>query len=231
MQQISMGLNALEYSLDDLPQTIKDRWHSQQQGVYKILIVPKYDLNKRDNLDEFVAQVQAIDPSVTGYPVIDTASGAAVAEAFIQAFISALLMIFLVLLLILRSFRNTVMVVGPLLLATLLTGALNVLLQNPFNFANSIAIPLLMGMGVDSGIHIMHRLHTGLNNNEQILQTSTARGVFFSSLTTLFSFTSLAFIPHAGIASMGLLLAIGITFTLICTLIVLPAFSDQEIHY
>jgi len=118
---------------------------------------------------------------------------------------------------------------GPLLLAGLLTGATNVLLNNPFNFANIIALPLLMGMGVDSGIHIMHRLKEGLSQHQDILQSSTARGVFFSSLTTLCSFSSLAFTPHRGTASMGLLLAVGIFFTLICTLVVLPAFYGKRI--
>jgi predicted RND superfamily exporter protein len=126
-----------------------------------------------------------------------------------------------------RSFRNTLLVIWPLLLAGLLTAAINVLLDNPFNFANIIVMPLLMGMGVDSGIHIMHRLHAGLKQGEQLLQTSTSRGVFFSSITTLCSFTSLAFTSHKGIASMGLLLAVGISLTLICTLIVLPAFSNK----
>lgn len=230
MQQLSISLSAYQFALNDIPENIRNQWQSTK-GIYKILIVPKYDLNDPDNLEQFVQEVQKVDPGATGYPVIDSASGKAVAEAFIQAFISALLAIFFILLFILKSFRNTLLVLCPLLLATLLTGSVNVLLHNPFNFANSIAIPLLMGMGVDSGIHIMHRLHTCDGDNEKILQTSTARGVFFSSLTTLFSFTSLAFIPHAGIASMGLLLSIGISFTLLCTLIVLPAFSEAEVQY
>lgn len=230
MEQLRQGLSAYPFGLDDLPEYIRRQWLSQQ-GVYKILILPEQDLNNKDSLKAFVTEVQNVDNSVTGYPVVDMASGTAVVEAFIQALAGALAVIFLILLLILRNVRNTLLVFGPLLLAALMTGAMNVLLDNHFNFANIIAIPLLLGMGVDSGIHIMHRLHVGLTGNEQILQTSTARGVFFSSLTTLFSFTSLAFIPHDGIASMGLLLAIGISFTLLCTLIVLPAFSSKDAHY
>ena len=121
--------------------------------------------------------------------------------------------------------------IWPLLLAGLLTAAINVLLDNPFNFANIIVMPLLMGMGVDSGIHIIHRLQYGLKQNEHLLQTSTAKGVFFSSMTTLCSFASLAFTAHRGIASMGLLLSVGITLTLICTLIVLPAFSKKKLTF
>jgi hopanoid biosynthesis associated RND transporter like protein HpnN len=229
MQQLSSSLLAYEYELEDIPVTIKQNWVSQS-GIYKVMIDPKKDLNIAENLTEFATDVQSIDNSVTGLPVSDLAAGAVISKVFVQAFSTAFIIIFIVLLLLLRNLRNSLLVMWPLLLAGLLTAAANVLLNNPFNFANIIALPLLMGMGVDSGIHIMHRLHSGLEKGEHLLQTSTARGVFFSSLTTLLSFTSLAFTNHQGIASMGLLLAIGISFTLICTLIVLPAFSPQKIN-
>ena len=228
MQQLSRHLSAYPFTLKDLPDYLTMHWVSAS-GLYKIMTTPVKDLNSPANLREFVKQVQSIDASATGLPVGDIESGKAVVGAFIQAFSVALILITLLLLVILRSIRHTLLVIWPLLLAGLLTAALNVILKNPFNFANIIALPLLMGMGVDSGIHIMHRLHAGMKKGEHLLQTSTARGVFFSSLTTLCSFTSLAFTSHAGIASMGLLLAIGISFTLICTLIVLPAFSGHKI--
>ena len=116
----------------------------------------------------------------------------------------------------------------PLLLAALLTSATNVLLDNPFNFANIIALPLLLGMGIDSSILIMHRHHSS-GEDENLLQSSTTRGIIFSSITTLCSFSSLAFTAHRGMASMGLVLAIGLTFTVMCSLIVLPAFSGKRI--
>lgn len=228
MQKLNTGLQAYSYTLEDVPTYISKNWQSAT-GVYKVIIDPKNDLNIAENLSAFALEVKGVDDSVTGLPVSDLAAGAVITEVFIQAFTTAIIVIFLVLLIILRSFRNTLLVIWPLLLAGLLTAAVNVLLSNPFNFANIIALPLLMGMGVDSGIHIMHRLYAGVKENEHLLQTSTARGVFFSSLTTLLSFTSLAFTNHQGIASMGLLLAIGITFTLICTLIVLPAFSSKRV--
>ncbi|RLA18992.1 MAG: hopanoid biosynthesis-associated RND transporter HpnN [Gammaproteobacteria bacterium] len=228
MQQLDSSLGAYPFALKDIPGYISKNWLSSS-GIYKIVIEPKKDLNIAENLAEFAAEVKDIDNSVTGIPVSDLASGVVISKVFVQAFSTAIIVIFLVLLIILRNFRNTLLVIWPLLLAGLLTAATNVLLNNPFNFANIIALPLLMGMGVDSGIHIMHRLESGLKAGEHLLQTSTARGVFFSSLTTLLSFTSLAFTNHQGIASMGMLLAIGISFTLICTLVVLPAFSKKKI--
>ena len=179
--------------------------------------------------NQFVREVQSVDDTVTGLPVADQASGVAVINAFIEAFSGAFIAISVLLFIILRNIKNTLLVVIPLIMAALFTGATNVLLESPFNFANIIALPLLMGMGVDSGIHIMHRLQTGSEENP--LQTSTARGVLFSSVTTLCSFSSLAFTPHVGTASMGLLLAIGISFTLICTLVILPAFSGKKISH
>ena len=228
MQQLDSSLGAYPFALKDIPGYISKNWLSPS-GIYKIVIEPKNDLNIPENLAEFAAEVKGIDNSVTGIPVSDLASGVVISKVFIQSFSTAIIVIFLVLLIILRNFRNTLLVIWPLLLAGLLTAATNVLLNNPFNFANIIALPLLMGMGVDSGIHIMHRLESGLKENEHLLQTSTARGVFFSSMTTQLSFTSLAFTNHQGIASMGMLLAIGISYTLICTLIVLPAFSKKKI--
>ncbi len=227
MDRLRNSLNAAPYQLADLPDYIHSHWLSPS-GLYKILIMPEHDQNDANNLKEFVAQVQQTAPFSSGLPVADQASGIAVVNAFIEAFAGAIFAIFLLLLIILRDFKATLLVIGPLLLAALLTGATNVLLNNPFNFANIIALPLLMGMGVDSGIHIMHRLKSGLSDNKEILQSSTARGVFFSSLTTMCSFSSLAFTPHVGTSSMGLLLAVGIFFTLVCTLIVLPAFYGNK---
>ncbi len=228
MERLQTSLMATNYTLNDLPRYLTQHWISDE-GLYRILIMPANDQNILENQLNFVKEVQTIDPNVTGLSVADQASGDAVVKAFIEAFSGALIAIVLLLLLILRNIKNTLLVILPLLLATLLTGASNVILNNPFNFANIIALPLLMGMGVDSGIHIMHRLHSNFNPNENLLQTSTARGVFFSSLTTMCSFSSLAFTSHVGTSSMGLLLALGIFFTLICTLIVLPAFSGKTV--
>ncbi len=227
LNRLKSSISAQAYTLDDLPGYLLEHWISPNK-IYKILIAPAKDQNQVENLNEFVTEVQSVDPAATGLPVADQASGVAVVKAFIQAFSSALIAIFILLLIILRSLKDTLLIIGPLLLASLLTGAANVLLDNSFNFANIISLPLLMGMGVDSSIHILHRLKSGYSNSGNVLQSSTARGVFFSSLTTFCSFSSLTFNPHLGTASMGVLLAIGISFTLLCTLIVLPAFYGNR---
>jgi len=227
IQTLSQSLRAYEFGLDELPSYIREQWLSPQ-GIYRIMISPEKDLNIPANLKEFAKAIQAIEPSATGLPVADLASGEAVVSAFQQAFSASFILIVVLLLVILKSIKKMLLVIGPLILAGLLTCTVNVFLGIPFNFANIIALPLLLGIGVDSGIHIMHCLHE--NTDKHLLQTSTARGVMFSSLTTMSSFISLALIPHFGISSMGITLAVGISFTLLCTLIILPAFSNKTIQ-
>lgn len=228
IERLRTSLMATPFGLDDLPSEIRSHWISAT-GLYRILITPEKDLNNPVNLKEFVTQVQAIDNTVSGLPIINQAGGDAIVQAFIKAFSSAFIAIVMLLLLMYRSVRKTLLVIMPLLLAALLTGATNVLLNNPFNFANIIALPLLLGMGIDSSILIMHRHHSNSCEDENLLQSSTTRGIVFSSITTLCSFSSLAFTAHQGMASMGLVLAIGLTFTVMCSLIVLPAFSGKRI--
>ncbi len=228
IERLRTSLTAIPFELDDLPSDIRSHWISAT-GLYRVLITPEKDQNRPENLKEFVTQVQAIDNTVSGLPIINQAGGDAIVKAFINAFSGAFIAIVVLLLLMYRSVRKTLLVIMPLLLAALLTGATNVLLDNPFNFANIIALPLLLGMGIDSSILIMHRHHSSSGEDENLLQSSTTRGIIFSSVTTLCSFSSLAFTAHQGMASMGLVLAIGLTFTVMCSLIVLPAFSGKRI--
>jgi predicted RND superfamily exporter protein len=112
------------------------------------------------------------------------------------------------------------------LLASSVTVAIAVLLNRPFNFANIITLPLLLGIGVDNGIHMVHRMKIAPPTAGNVLQTSTSRAVLFSSLTTICSFGTLAFSPHVGMASMGTLLSIGLFCSLLATLILLPVLLD-----
>lgn len=221
------NLAASPVMLDDIPHNLRRHWIGAT-GDYRVLVTPAHDLNDPERLQQFVSQVMATHPAVFGLPIGDVTSGEAVVDAFIQAFSGALVLIVLLLWLITRSLAATLLVMTPLLLAALLTTACNVWLDNPFNFANIIVLPLLLGIGVDSGIHIVQRMRQRPEDTDEWLHSSSARGVFFSALTTLCSFTSLAFNTHQGTASMGLLLAVGIVLTMGCSLLVLPALTAKR---
>ncbi|MDO9423132.1 MAG: MMPL family transporter [Methylobacter sp.] len=222
MNKLLQGLNADVVTLERLPQDLSERWLSKG-GIYRIQVFPSKNLDDHQNLKEFIAEVRQIAPNATDLPVIYLESGNAVVKAFQQALMGAFVAITLVLLLVTRSIKDTFLILLPLLMTAILTGAATVVLDTPFNFANIIVIPLLFGLGVDSGIYIMNRLRNMPDQTHSVLQTSTARGVIFSSLTTLCSLVSMAFTPHLGLASMGLLLSIGLVLIVVCTMLVLPA--------
>jgi len=224
MNELSAGFNARQVTLADLPPEIKDKWLSKN-GSYRIQIFPKKDLNDLGSLEEFITEVQSVAPETTDLPIMYWESMKEVISAFQEAIAIALITIALLLFAIRRNIVDTALVMTPLILAGLFTMASAVLTNTPINFANIIALPLLLGLGVDNGIHMVEKLHHSLSEEQNIYQSSTARAMFYGALTTASSFAGLAFSPHQGIASMGLIITIGIFWIMVCTFIVLPALS------
>ncbi|ABB75847.1 hypothetical protein SAMN05216403_10552 [Nitrosospira multiformis ATCC 25196] len=222
LESLRTATEANLFGEQDLPPSLSNRWQAQS-GEYRLAIYPSEDLNDNNALRRFVRSVQKVAPEVTGAPVVTLEAGEAVVHAFMQAFLLALVGIIVALLVLLRSVKYMLLVLLPLLLSSLFTAAFTVLLDVPFNFANIIALPLLLGLGIDSSLHMVHR---SLNNelvSEILIHTSTARAIFYSALTALVDFASLMFSSHRGTASMGIMLTVGLAFTLICTLVILPA--------
>ena len=220
------SMEADTVTFESLPKNLKDRWVGIN-GVLRVQVLPAAGIKSNRELRIFSNQVQHVAPEATGDLMVTIASGDTVVRSFKQAILYALMSITLILLLYLRNIKDTLLILLPLILAGAFTGALTVILDIDFNFANIIALPLLLGLGVDNGVHIVHRAKTN-NSGRSLLQTSTARAILFSSLTTLFSFGNLAFSPHRGTASMGLLLTFGVIFVLFTTLVILPAFLPKR---
>ncbi len=151
------------------------------------------------------------------------ALGRAMTSSLREALLTAVVVIALGLVLLMRSVKYALFTLAPLALGSVGTAAVSVLADMPFNFANVIVLPLILGIGVDSGIHLVHRHRSGLGGASDLLSTSTARAVLFSALTTLLSFVTLAFSNHLGISSLAKLLCVGILLMLLSNVIVLPA--------
>jgi preprotein translocase subunit SecF len=224
---LERALQARPIALDDLPDLVVAR-QLAADGRSRIEVYPTEDISDNDALRRFVTAVQAIAPRATDTPVTLLGAGDAVVDALRRAVLLAVVLIALALVGLLRSPMDATLVLLPLLLAGILTVAATVWFDVPFNFANVIVLPLLLGLGVASGIHLVmrHRVEgdgTSALQRTSLLQTSTPRAVLFSALTTIGSFGTLAISSHRGTSSMGLLLTITIGLTLVCTLIVLPA--------
>ena len=227
LDALLQAMNADYITRDSLPADLTSLWFNN--GYYRLEIYPKENLVQNEAMRHFVNEIKSDIPQVTGAPVVSIEAGDAVVTAFKQAFSYAFIATVVLLLVLVKKKIDTIYILLPILLAALFTGAISVLLGIPLNFANIIALPLLLGIGVDSGIHILHRLRSDPPANGILLASSSARAVVISALTTIFSIGNLAFSPHLGTASMGKLLTIGITMTLVCTLIVLPSLLAKQI--
>ena len=228
LERLARAMRARPVSLTDLPEGLREVMVSAE-GVYRVEIVSADDLSREGTLDRFVAAGRAVTEDIAGPAIRIHDSARAVVGALRQALGAAIVAIMLILIPLWRRLADVVMVMLPLLWAGLMTGATMVLVGIDFNFADVIVLPLLLGIGVDSGIHMVHRarIHEP-HDREALLATSTARAVVFSALTTIASFGSLALVPHLGMASLGQLLVIGVAWTVAANLIVLPALLELD---
>ena len=207
-------------TLDDLPDSLRSRYIAGD-GRRRLEVVPTGDMRDETQMREFVSDVSKLAPNVTGAPVEITGAATTVSDAMRTAGFAALGLVAVLLLILFRSLRDAALVLMPIALAACLLLAYTVAFDAPFNFANIIVFPLLLGLGVDSSIHYVMRMREA-GYKEKIDSTSTPKAVMLSALTTIGSFGTLWLSAHMGLSSMGELLTISIICTLLCTLIVLP---------
>ena len=207
---------------EDLPPALRERYLAPD-GRARIEVFASEDLTRPGALARFADAVYRVRPDAAGAAVGTVEFARAIVDALRQALATAVAAIAVLLLLLWRSPRDVAITLAPLLLGSLLIAALTVAIGLPFNFANVIVLPLLLGIGVDSGIHLVHRHRLHLEGDRDILHTSTARAVLFSALTTGVSFATLAFASHGGISTLALLLTSGIALMLATNLLLLPA--------
>jgi len=191
-------------------------------GRARVQLTPREDIGDSRALDRFVGEVRKLADDASGLAVYAVEWGEVTWHAMLAALFGGFFCMLVFLVVLWRSVWDALLAFFPLALAALLTCAALVVLDVPFNFANVIVLPLLIGMSVDSGVHLVHRHRTNPEEAD-VLGTSTARAVFYSALTTMLSFASLAFTPHGGIAAIGQMLTIGVALVLICYVVVLPA--------
>jgi hypothetical protein len=220
LDDLDTALRAEPFAVDDLPPALLERRRTAD-GRVLVEIFANEDQRRQEHRRRFAAAVQSVAPDASGESIVVTEAGRAVVGSFYEAGLYAAVMIAGLLFGVLRNARDAFLVAVPLMLASLLTVATGVVIGVPFNFANVIVLPLLFGLGVAGGIHMVLRARgPGAAAPEP---TSTPRAVLFSALTTIGSFGSLAVSTHPGMASMGILLTIALVWTTLTTLVVLPA--------
>jgi uncharacterized protein len=223
LNQLKNALQAQPVSLNTLPPDIVSSWRAKD-GLMRVEALPKGDPNDNDNLRKFASAVLAAEPTAIGGPVSILKSGDTVVRAFIHAGIYALVVISLLLWITLRRLSDVAMTLVPLLVAGAVTLEICVLIKLPLNFANIVALPLLLGVGVAFKIYYVVAWRSGRTN---LLQTSLTRAIFFSAMTTATAFGSLWLSSHPGTSSMGKLLALSLLTTLAAVLLFQPALMGK----
>ncbi|HUI14315.1 MAG TPA: MMPL family transporter [Xanthobacteraceae bacterium] len=214
---------AHEVTLDNLPPGLKSQWVTPD-GQARVDVAPAGDPNNNTVLQNFARAVEAVAPTATEGPISILEARRAVVSAFIEAGACALISIGILLWITLRRFGDVLLTLVPLLLACVVTLEICVLIDLPLNFANIIALPLLLGVGVAFKIYYIMAWREGQTN---LLQSVLTRAVTFSACTTATAFGSLWFSSHPGTSSMGKLLAISLLTTMAAAAVFQPVLMGK----
>ncbi len=219
LRQVRALLTAEPVTLETLPASLKSDWVAAD-GRARIEVAPSGDGNDNATLRSFVKAVRGVAPQAAGTPVFIIEAAATIVKAFLQAGVWSVASIALILFIALRRWTHVALTLVPLLVAIVVTLEMCVAIGLQLNFANIIALPLLLGVGVAFKIYYVMAWRSGETN---FLQSSLTRAVFFSACTTATAFGSLWFSHHPGTSSMGKLMALSLLTTLSAAVIFQPA--------
>ncbi|MEE9602206.1 MAG: MMPL family transporter, partial [Thermoguttaceae bacterium] len=217
-------------SLADLPEGLVSRFVAPISGRYLLKIFSKADIWDMEAMEKFVADVRDVDPEATGNPLQTYEASRQMKRSYEQAAWYALAAILGVLYIDFSGLRYSLLLSGlwytllalvPMGLGMLQTFGVMGLLNIPLNPANMIVLPLILGIGVDDGVHVVHDFRR--QKGRYRMSPSTASAVLITSLTTMVGFGSLMIASHCGLQSLGRVLTIGVSCCLFSSLVMLPA--------
>ena len=224
LRQVGHLLAAERVSIDTLPPALKQLWLSPD-GRALMEVSPKGDANDNAILSGFVTAVRSVEPDAAGTPVFMIEAATTMVKAFVEAGTLSVVAIALILFVALRRPIDVALTLVPLLVAIVVTLEICVLIGLKLNFANIIALPLLLGVGVAFKIYYIIAWRSGGTN---FLQSSLTRAIFFSACTTGIAFGSLWLSHHPGTSSMGKLMALSLLTTLAAAVIFQPALMATQ---
>ena len=229
--RVKKALDGKPLTLEDLPPVMR-RMYVGAGGSVVLEVYPKLPEGegKLDSplapefLPKFVRRdLQAVDPNATGVIVQVYESGHLIYESYLRAGLWALLVVFVLLLIDFHSLADALLCLVPVAMGFAATFGIMFLLGMQINPANIIVLPLMFGIGVDAGVHMLHRYRQDPVNRPLGLTAGTGKGITLTSFTTMIGFGSLMMASHRGIRSLGFILAAGIGLTMLACWFVMPA--------
>ena len=219
-------LEATPFTFSALPKPFQERLISPQ-GQHLVSVQPRVALTDKAKTDRFINDIRSVEPMIAGRSAVEWGIGEVVVNAFREAIVLTLCGVMICLILYFRNVLTACLVLVPIAFTLILTFAVSSFLSLSLNMANILVVPLIIGLGVDSGIHVTHRFFKGGALKHQ---RATRRAVLISGLTTLGTFFSLILSPHQGAASIGLLLTVAIAWLLLLSLFLLPSLLSFFSH-
>jgi hopanoid biosynthesis associated RND transporter like protein HpnN len=216
-------LKAQQVTRDNLPSELVGQWVTPD-GRARLEVAPSGDASDNATLRTFAHDVQRIEPNATEGPISILEARRTIIAAFLEAGAFALLSIAVLLWLTLRRVGDVLLTLIPLLVAGVVTLEICVVIDLPLNFANIIALPLLLGVGVAFKIYYIMAWREG---QTKLLQSVLTRAVTFSACTTATAFGSLYFSSDPGTSSMGKLLAISLLTTMTAAALFQPVLMGK----
>ena len=219
-QSLQMQDNSAPLRTQDLPKMLRDRFVGVT-GKILLQVYPHKDVWQHENQREFVEQVESVYPDATGTPSQLYEYTSLLKRSYEEAALYALAAIAILVFIHFRSVGSVVLALLPVVIGSIWLCGLMGFFNIPFNPANIMTLPLMIGIGVTNGIHILNRFAE--EQTPSILAKSTGKAVLISGLTTIAGFGSLMLAKHRGIESLGYVMAIGVTACMVAGLTFLPA--------
>lgn len=218
--RVDLVLAAGPLTPEVLPANLRQRFVSNK-GRFAVYAVPKDSMWDRAALERFIMDVRGVAPGVTGFPETFYENAGLIQRGFYAASLYASIAVVVLLWIDLRRLRYVLYALIPVGLGAVWMLGWMGLMDLPYNLANIVGLPLIIGVGIDSGVHVLHRyLETG---SVETATVKTGGAVMLSSLTTMVGFGSLAFASHRGYSSLGQILFLGVGACLMMAVTVLPA--------
>jgi predicted RND superfamily exporter protein len=206
---------------EDLPESLVRRFVGQH-GKHQMRIYTSANIWDMDEMEKFVKAVRDIDPKATGSPIQTYFSSLQMQQGFLSAAWYALAAVLILTWIDFRSVTASIAALLPMFLGSTMMFGIIGLIDLPLNPANMIVLPLVVGISIDHGVHILHDFRNR-RHKRYTISASTATAILITTLTTFVGFGSMMIASHRGLQSLGRVFIIGTVCCLITSIIVLPA--------
>jgi hopanoid biosynthesis associated RND transporter like protein HpnN len=206
--------------LNDLPRELTDRFVGKSR-TYLLKVYARGNIWNMGQLEAFVHAIESVDPRVTGHPVQTYYASRHMQSSYLRAGLYALVAVLILLWIDFRSLSHSLLAMVPLAIGfAMMCGCLG-WLDIPFNPANMIVLPLILGIGVDHGVHLVHLWRQ--QRGRFVLGDAPAVALLLTAGTTTASFGALILARHQGLQSLGQVITIGVTTCLAASILFFPA--------